>query len=122
MLISHLIEKEFRTNHSPRNPLDGDDNPWDDWYEKGLEEAINESQSFVIVVDQGWDSSTWMSIEADQALRKADTSGDNYLMAYWNPNDIEVKAKGVLGYLIDKLPNEPDKAIEALTRQMRATA
>ena len=122
MLISELKQNGFRTSHSPRNPLDGDDSRWHDWYEKGLDEAIKESQSFVIVVDRGWDSSTWMAIEADQALRKAKASGGYYLMVYWNPNNIEVKAKGMLGYLKDRLPNEVDKAIEALTRRMQATA
>ena len=109
-------------NHSPRNPLDGDDRRWADWYQRGLQEAIKESQSFVIIVDRGWDSSTWMGIEADEGLRKARASGGNYVMAYWNPNNIEVKAKGMLGYLKDRLPNKVNEAVEALTRPMQATA
>jgi len=122
MLISELKERGFRMNHSPRNPLDGDDRRWADWYQRGLQEAIKESQSFVIIVDRGWDSSTWMGIEADEGLRKARASGGNYVMAYWNPNNIEVKAKGMLGYLKDRLPNKVNEAVEALTRPMQATA
>ena len=122
MLVSELKEKGFRTNHSPRSPLDGDDSRWADWYQRGLHEAIKESQSFVIIVDRGWDSSTWMGIEAGEALRKAKASGGNYVMTYWNPNNIEVKAKGMLGYLKDRLPNKVNEAVEALTRRMQATA
>ncbi len=117
MFISELRVKKYRVDHSPRNPQDGNDSRWADWYEIGLSEAIKESQAFVIVVDQGWDSSTWMGIEADEALKSMQALGGRYLMAYWNPNNIEVRAQGMMEYLKNRLPNEIDKAIEALTRR-----
>jgi len=115
MLISELRKKGFKVDHSPRNPSVGHDSRWADSYRTGIKRAIEQSQSFVIVLDSGWDSSTWMAVEADEASKKAEELGDDYLMAYRNPTNIDVKAKGRLGYLRRRLPNDVDKAIEALT-------
>lgn len=114
MLIAKLMEKGFRINHSPRNPADAYDGRWIDWYDKGIKQAIHESEIFVIIIDYGWDSSTWMGIEAEEALDKAKTS-DKYQMLYWNPNNIEINSISMLRYLIRRVPDEVDKIIEILT-------
>lgn len=62
---------------------------------------------FVIVVDKGWDFSTWMGSEADLAQRQiCDTC------LFWNPTN--VAARGMLQYLREELPPQLDQAIVAI--------
>lgn len=58
-----------------------------------------------------------MAIEAAEGLKRAERLGNKYLMAYWNPMGIVIKAKGMLGYLTERLPNDIDKAVETITRR-----
>ena len=66
-LIAGLRRAHVDANHSPRNPMDGDDPRWRDWYDAGLPAAVGRSDLFVIVIDRGWNSSSWMASEADTA-------------------------------------------------------
>jgi hypothetical protein len=107
-LIQHLMASGLAVDHSPRNPLDGDDPRWHDWFKKGLPAAVAAADCFVIVIDGGWDSSTWMGEEAHIA------SVSGLPMYYWNPAGIQVKAKGMLPYLKRKLSDDLADAVQCL--------
>ncbi|HEY9683616.1 MAG TPA: hypothetical protein V6C89_20340 [Drouetiella sp.] len=63
-----LIKAGFEVQHSPDPPSHGNDPAWEGWYEKRLSETVARADYFVVVVDRGWDSSTWMGIEGEAAL------------------------------------------------------
>jgi len=65
--------------HSPKNPLDGEDSRWNKWYASGLSTLLARCDRFVVVLDQGWDSSTWIGQEASLAFEQ------NLETFYWNP-------------------------------------
>lgn len=109
-LIRRLIAIGLAVDHSPRNPLDGEDSRWSDWYKHSLPAAIAAANCFLIVVDGGWDSSSWMGEEA----RMAEESG--LPMYFWNPDRIQVK--GMLHYLKLQLPDDLADAV----RHLRAAA
>jgi hypothetical protein len=69
-VISELKRSGFDVRTSPRNPLDGPDERWHDWYAHGLTAELDQVDAFVIVIDRGWDSSKWMAAEADEALKR----------------------------------------------------
>lgn len=108
-LIQHLRYAGFAVDHSPRNPLDGEDSRWNEWYETGLPTAVSAADCFVIVIDYGWDSATWMGIEADLARLS------NLPMYFWNPQGIEGIARGMLSYLKTELPADLTLAVRCLT-------
>ncbi|MEL7358538.1 MAG: hypothetical protein AAFN40_18515 [Cyanobacteria bacterium J06560_6] len=98
-LFSALRATDCIVEHSPRNPSDGYDERWPDWYEKGLTQTLKSVDRFIIVVDKGWDSSTWMGIEAEAAIAQ------DLSLEFWNPQDCEI-APGMITYLRRRLPNE----------------
>lgn len=112
-LVRKLREEGFHVTHSPQNPLDGDDRRWRDWYERGLDEALESTNIFIIVIDYGWDSSTWMAQEADSALKRFE-SGQIREMCYLNPENIDIHAAGMLRYLKQQLPDDFDTLVEIL--------
>jgi hypothetical protein len=57
-LIEGLRRARVSIEHSPRNPMDGDDPRWRDWYELGLPAAVERCELFVAVIDRGWDCSS----------------------------------------------------------------
>ena len=69
-LIAALRQAGVEVEHSPRNPLDGEDPRWKDWYSSTLGAVIDRCDAFVIIVEPGWDSSTWMAIEAEAGLAR----------------------------------------------------
>lgn len=103
-LIDELREAGFGVDHSPRNPLDGEDVRWSGWYDHGLQQAIDRADAFVIVVDPAWDSSTWMG-EESQAATLAGLP-----MSYWNPEGIAFSDGAMRSYLKQRLPGEPADA------------
>ena len=106
--IQELIAAGHAVEHSPSNPMDGKDPRWSTWYAEGLEQAIASAELFVVVVDGGWDSSTWMAEEA----RTATVAG--LPMYFWNPGEITVSAAGMVGYLQRALPRDVTAAARAL--------
>lgn len=66
--LHELSEADFEVQHSPSPPSHGNDPAWEGWYEKRLGEAVERADYFVVIVDRGWDSSTWMGIEGEAAL------------------------------------------------------
>ena len=88
--------------------MDGDDPRWRDWYTVGLPAAVGRCDLFVIVVDRGWDCSSWMASEADMALKRG------LPLLYWNPDRIVVKARGMIPYLREEVPSALDDALGLL--------
>jgi hypothetical protein len=117
-LIFALREAGVDVEHSPRNPLDGADARWKDWYDAGLATALRGCDVFVIVVDEAWDSSTWMAIEAQAGLA-ALRDGVARRAFFWNPLGIGVRAAaaGTGAYLQHELPREVDDAIRRITAE-----
>ena len=99
-LIRELKSLSCAVFHSPRNPLDGEDPRWSDWYASGLSTSLARCDRFVVVLDQGWDSSTWMAQEASLAVEQ------NLETFYWNPLQVVVTAGGVKMYLVNERPRD----------------
>jgi hypothetical protein len=110
-LIDGLRRVNVKVEHSPRNPKDGEDPRWGDWYKVGLPAALGRSHLFVAVIDRGWDSSTWMAIEADTATKTG------LPMFFWNPEGVRVTARGMVPYLREEIPTTLDRAIELFARR-----
>src|SRR3954469_18990841 len=91
-LITALRQASVEVEHSPRNPLDGEDPRWSDWYGSALRGAVDRCDAFVIVVEPGWDSSTWMAVEAEAGLTPGRKTEQNAF--FWNPDGIAVNAAG----------------------------
>lgn len=67
----------------------------------------------LVVVDSGWDSSSWMGQEAHFALEAP--GAKRHLRGYlWNPEGRQVKAAGMVGYLRQGLPADIDEACDIL--------
>lgn len=111
-LIAGLRSASLVVEHSPSNPAHGDDGRWSDWYAKGLAETLARCSIFVAVIDLGWDSSTWMAIEADLAVQKL--GAGRIRSVFWNPEARVVVAGGVLPYLKEELPQELAQAVSVL--------
>jgi hypothetical protein len=83
-----------------------------------LATAIAACEVFVIVVDYGWDSSTWMAIEAEEACSHPDR-GPRCL--YWNPDSFRVTAAGAVRYLVRELPRRLPEAIRFIVTEDSGT-
>jgi hypothetical protein len=101
---------------SPRNPLHGDDPRWADWYSAGLPSLVRSCDVAVIIVDEGWDSSTWMAEEARVAFALLGADA----VFFWNPSNIRVHAAAMLPYLRTRLPDALPDALEGLRRLLPA--
>jgi hypothetical protein len=106
-LADALRARGLPVQSSPRNPLDGEDSRWVDWYATGLANAIRGVKVVVLVVDGGWDSSTWMGEEARLAFELLGADA----VLFWNPNNVPVRAAGMLPYLKRRLPDAISDAI-----------
>ena len=112
-LVRGLLSAGVEVAHSPCNPLDGSDERWASWYEDGLRKALDGCDAFVIVVDEGWDSSTWMAIEAETAIGLAARFSIKRIL-FWNPESVVVKANGMLPYLKIPLPLELEDVVREI--------
>src|SRR5262245_30302007 len=90
-LVTALRSAGLQVEHSPseRDPR------WVDWYEVGLVASLLRCRVFVIVLDGGWDSSTWMAQEAASAL-EAHAVIPPLHGFYWNPARLTVRAAGMV--------------------------
>jgi len=100
--------------HSPRNPVHGDDSRWSDWYSCGLPNPVAGCGVFVVVVDKGWDSSTWMGIEGEAWRTR--WGGEMQRSFFWNPESISV-SKAMARYLREELPTELSAAVGKISAQ-----
>jgi hypothetical protein len=117
-LIEELRTAGMFIEHSPRNPADGEDTRWPSWYDSGLEQVIESSELAVLVIDRGWACSCWMGEEARIAFKKL---GPNRVL-FWNPEQIEVSARGMQPYLVLRLPDDLSVAVgDIRTRLLFAT-
>jgi hypothetical protein len=112
-LIRKLQGAGFIVSHSPKNPHDGDDPRWGDWYSTGLNDELNRAQIFIIAITPGWDCSTWMASEAHSAK---ELYGEQKIERYfhWNPCGVKADAAGMQPFLINELPEDLDKLITKL--------
>ena len=110
-LIDGLLRAHVEIEHSPRNPLDGDDPRWENWYEVGLPAALARCILFVAVIDRGWDSSSWMAHEAEVATKRS------LPVLYWNPEGLSVAAPGMLPYLRREEFRRPSTRYDLLLRR-----
>jgi len=119
IFIEQLRLNGFTVEHSPRNPADGVDERWNDWYERSLAETISRSLAFIIILDRGWDCSTWMAIEADEANGGPDRRPP-MPMFFYNPMAIKVskQAIGMHRYLKEELPTDAKTAADLLSRKV----
>lgn len=54
-----------------------------------------------------------MAYECEEAL-KLTVAGKIQKMYFWNPERVEVKAAGMVSYLIERLPDDLDELISAM--------
>lgn len=112
-LIERLRGKSFAVLHSPRNPSDGEDSRWHDWYKRGCRAELEMANIFVTVISRDWDCSTWMAHECDEASRLAE-AGKMRGLYYWNPERFKAEARGMVKYLKEPLPDDLEELISAL--------
>ncbi len=103
-LIQALRDAGAHVEHSPINPRDGGDARWGSWY-ANLRDVLAGSDVFVAVLDEAWDSSSWLATESEAALHLQVRS------AFWNPSGVQVAAAGVQPYLSCELPRALESAV-----------
>jgi hypothetical protein len=111
LLIAALRRAGVAVEHSPRNPSDGPDPRWSDWYSRGLPEALERCDAFVAVINRAWDSSTWMGCEADEGRKRLSST------FFWNPEGVTVTAAGMKPYLTVQLPATLEAAVGTLLQR-----
>jgi hypothetical protein len=110
----------IQLDQSPLNPMLGDDPRWHDWYGRGYGEVIAKSDCFVAVVTPGYDSSTWMAHEFDEALKLYQAHGRPRLFvakADSQPLPLGFKPYEEVSML---LLGTPEAAVTELLAQVRA--
>src|SRR5947209_16595726 len=115
--ISRLRSEDFFVMHSPRNPSDGKDERWRTWYDKGCREEMEQVEIFITVISYAWDCSTWMASEGHEAL-KLMAAGKLRKMYFYDPEHIEVKAKSMVLYMKEPLPDNLDEVIRVLKEEV----
>jgi hypothetical protein len=112
LLLERLRQEGWAVDHSPRNPAEGKDPRWMNWYERGCREALQHADVFIAVVTKTWES-TWMAQESWLAMQEP---GQRYVPRcyYWNPEGIAVHAQGLTPYLRERLPDDLEAVIAAL--------
>ncbi|BDI30161.1 hypothetical protein CCAX7_22120 [Capsulimonas corticalis] len=119
LLIHRLRSEDFHVMHSPRNPLDGKDPRWADWYNwddldaSRLEIEIGQADMFIVGVTAGWDSSTWMMMELSAAVKRREC-GELHELLYYTPIMDTPTIPMARRYLTDRLPDDVDAALEAV--------
>lgn len=117
-LVRALREAGAEVDHSP---ADGDDPRFYDWYDVGLPAAVRHCEAFVIVPITWWDSSTWMMIEADTAMRRVRSDPEFHFCA-WRPRGYRNAriTPGNQRYLesAPALPRDPHEAAALLVKRV----
>jgi asparagine N-glycosylation enzyme membrane subunit Stt3 len=107
---NQLKNKCFKVDYSPDPDLKKDDR-WSNWYNwkdpnnSGLSKSIENCDIFMIYINSWWDSSSWMAEEARRGLQ-AYQARKIQSYYFYNPDNIEVKAAGMLPYLKEPLPKD----------------
>ncbi len=114
-LINNLKLEGFMVSTSPKNPIDGEDIRWNNWYNFGIDEALQNIDVFISIITDSWSSSTWMAIECDTA-EKYFLQNSIKNMYYIDLRTSKYMPKGMEQYLKTELPknfNEILKIIKA---------
>jgi len=109
-LINTLRSEGWVVDHSPRNPIRGQDPRWSSWYDSGLAAALAGADIFIIVLDHAWDSSSWMAEEAHFGIER----GMAKTAFYWNPSPIVLRT--TRHYLRTELPGNIEALVQALRK------
>lgn len=113
-LIQRLWQQGFSVSHSPRNPSDGNDERWINWYDGTGQSEIATSNIFIVVVTPGWDCATWMGFEAEEA-RKGLRQGYIRRMLHYNPTHTAIHyLENKQQWLGERLPDDLEEAIAVL--------
>jgi hypothetical protein len=112
-LIRALRNAGCDVEHSPSNPADGNDARWATWYASGLAATLERCRIFVVIVDRGWDSSTWMGEESEKAIAR----GVPLRRFFWNPDRVHVVAQAMTRYLAEELPAGIDDAVQVIQHE-----
>ena len=91
--------------------MDGEDPRWQDWYGEGLAAELDKADAFIAVIDEAWDSSTWMGTEAQMALDRMQ-AGSIKRMYFFNPDGVTVAPEGMRRYLKEPLPEDLTGLVE----------
>jgi hypothetical protein len=109
-LIGRLRQEGFTVSHSPRN---SDDPRWQKWYESGCREEVGRVDVFIIGITPGWDASTWMCHESEEARLSVRIRR----RCYHNPANIPVRSQNMARqFLHERLPDDLGSAIAALKK------
>jgi len=110
-LVDKLLAEGFEVLHSPRKDQRVN---WGDWYHRDSLNALDQTDIFIIAVTENWQFSTWMRHEAWEAEKRLRAGRIRKMLSY-NPENIEVMAKGMLPFLTERLPD----ALEAVAAALR---
>ena len=105
-LIGELQARDIQVSHSP-SPQPAN------WYADGLRVALQQADACVSVLTPTWEVSSWMQLEAMEGL-KAFEAGEIIKFCYFNPIGMVISAAGMTPLLLDKLPDEADRAAEEI--------
>ncbi|MCU0238595.1 MAG: toll/interleukin-1 receptor domain-containing protein [Pyrinomonadaceae bacterium] len=106
-LLSRLKEEKIEVFHSPKKPNG-------DWYNIGFNKKIEKVGLFIAVISKYWDSSTWMQHE----IHYASLFLKSNKLYFWNPENNQVKALGMIGYLKNELPLNLDELVQVLKSEL----
>ncbi len=109
-LVNSLLAEGFEVLHSPRKDQRVN---WGDWYNRDSLNALGQTDIFVIAVTENWQFSTWMQHEAWEAQKRL-RAGKIRRMLFYNPDNIQVTAKGMLPFLNERLPDDLEGVALAL--------
>ena len=111
--IGILREAGFVVHHSPR---DESDLRFIKWYDRDLDKALDDSDIFIAIVDGAWEGSTWMAIEAENALKRF-KSGLLKGYCYYYPQEMDYIGEGMKKYLINRLPLKSEDIVDELSKE-----
>lgn len=112
-LIAYLKAKGYTVRHSPKNPVDGKDDKWENWYSFGLNDCLENSNYFIIIVTDSWDSSSWMGQEAASGKLLYNNKVISKYMYIDLRSNINIPL-GMATFLENKIPKEFVAVCEAI--------
>ena len=112
-LIQRLASENFQVWCSPRNPHDGKDERWRDWYTKRCQDELDKVDIFIAVVNKNWAVSTWMLHELYEA-RKRLKDGVIRNIYCFNPEHFKIDSINMEFHPPEQLPDEIDDVVKLL--------
>ena len=112
-LVNKLRADGFEVLHSPGKDQHVN---WGDWYKRDSLNALDRTDVFIVAVTENWQFSTWMQHEAWEAEKRL-RAGRIQRMLFYNPENIEVTANGMLPFLNQRLPDDLEEVSLSLGRE-----